>query len=80
MRGWVLEYGVPGAGAAYVAHPVVADLRGRLLDVTNAEGVAGGFLVHLGDVGTYLALVAAGRWAIVREATPMELFASWRPT
>ena len=67
-RGWVLQYGVPGAGAVYVAHSVVADPAGRLLEVTLHAGVLRRLLVHLGDLEVYAQRVASKRWSIVREA------------
>ena len=67
-RGWVLEYGEPGEGAAYVAHSVVADPAGRLLEVTLRDAVLRRFLAHLGDLEVYAQHVASKRWSIVREA------------
>jgi hypothetical protein len=67
-RGWVLQYGVPGEGAAYVAHSVVADPAGRLLEVTLLDDVLPRFLAHLGDLSIYAQHVSSRRWSIVREA------------
>lgn len=70
-RGWVLQYGVPGAGAAYVAHSVVTDPAGRLLDVTLHDAVLPRFLAHLGDLEVYAQRVASKRWSIVRESVEL---------
>lgn len=53
VRGWVLEYGSPGAEAAYVSHSVVADPAGRLLEVTMNDQVTRRLLEHLGDMHVF---------------------------
>lgn len=52
-HGWVLQYGVPGEGAGYVAHSVEADPVGRLLEVTLPDAIVRRFLSHLGDLEVY---------------------------
>jgi hypothetical protein len=76
-RGWVLQYSVPGEGAGYVAHSVVADPAGRLLDVTLRDDVSRRFLAHLGDLAVFMQRVTEGRWTIVRE--PLGEDVDWRP-
>ncbi len=67
VRGWIVNYSMPGFGTNYASHSVVVNAEGELWDVTKNDLDGRLFYEHLGSIDEYMENVATRRWAAISD-------------